>query len=77
MEAVDSLPWQEGLSRRVQHYGFTFDYAIRGINYDKPQIPFPPPLMQVAQLLHDRGIMPFLPDQLTVNEYLPGKGINL
>ena len=38
MGLIDSLPWQEGLARRVQHYGYTFDYSIRGINYDKPQV---------------------------------------
>jgi len=77
LRVVDSLPWQEGLSRRVQHYGYTFDYSIRGINFDKPQIPMPPALFAVAEKMHDQGIIPILPDQLTVNEYPPGKGINM
>jgi alkylated DNA repair protein alkB family protein 8 len=69
--------WDDRLSRRVQHYGYEFDYASRKAFSDHPMIPFP----SQAQAALNKVIASVLPsaaylNQLTVNEYLPGQGIS-
>ena len=31
VKTIDSLPWRRDLSRRVQHYGYVYDYRARVI----------------------------------------------
>ena len=69
--------WDDRLSRRVQHYGYEFDYASRKAFSDHPMIPFP----EHAQTALDKVSAEILPsasglNQLTINEYLPGQGIS-
>jgi len=69
--------WDERLSRRVQHYGYEFDYASRKAFSDHPMIPFP----SAAQRALDKVASTVTAEaaglnQLTVNEYLPGQGIS-
>lgn len=81
-----------GMARRVQHYGYAFNYATRGVDFDRspPCAPLPLPLGSglgrgegereaasvsvfatvVARLLR-KGLLRMVPDQMTLNEYLP------
>ena len=34
LNQIDKNPWLEDLKRRVQHYGFKYDYKARKVNYD-------------------------------------------
>ena len=61
------------MCRRVQHYGYTFDYVIRKCTREAP--PFPECVRQVAERAVAAGLLDSMPDQCTVNEYLPGQGI--
>ena len=70
---LDALPWEAQMSRRVQHFGFTFDYAARRCS--NPATPFPACLALVAARALARGLLSTAADQCTVNEYLPGQGI--
>lgn len=72
LQAVDSLPWDESIKRRVQHYGHAFDYARLALeDGGRPQLPeF---CRDVARRISERSPHPV--DQLTVNEYQPGVGI--
>jgi len=70
---LDTLPWEAQMSRRVQHFGFTFDYAARRCS--TPTTPFPACLALVAARALARGLLSTAADQCTVNEYLPGQGI--
>lgn len=76
-ELLDELarqPWIALQHRRVQHYGYAFDYATNGVDVTRPiggaqPAFFDRPLDRVAQLVP--RLVPFRCDQLTVNELRP------
>ena len=73
---VDRNGWQTSLKRRVQHYGYTYDYKARKIDASLYLGELPNWSLPVTNKL---GKEPFISerfDQLIVNEYLPGQGIS-
>lgn len=72
---VGSMPWLDDLSRRVQHYGWRYDYRARAVPPGSRLGPLPEPLEALAERIHQAGHMAGVPDQAIVNEYLPGQGI--
>lgn len=74
LNEIDSQIWIVDYLRRLQYYGYRNEL-------DKPYdlIPFPisiPPLMfQLSQELVKQGILLLQPDQVIINEYVPGEGI--
>ena len=70
MKAIDGQPWLNDLKRRVQHYGYKYDYKERAVKPDSYLGPLPDWLGPVTHKL------PFKPDQAIVNEYEPGQGIS-
>ena len=75
MECIDSAPWMTDLRRRVQHYGWRYDYSARFVSEDMKADPLPRPMRDLAETLHERGWFDRVPDQVIVNEYEPGQGI--
>ena len=76
IDAADG-EWRNDLSRRVQHYGWRYDYKARAITPDMHLGALPDWLAQVAQKLYDEtGLFERVPEQVIVNEYLPGQGIS-
>jgi alkylated DNA repair dioxygenase AlkB len=73
---IDAQPWQDDLKRRVQHYGYKYDYKARSVDPSMYVGPLPEFALDVARLLLAQGLLPELPDQLIVNEYQPGQGIS-
>lgn len=75
LELIDAAPWSEELRRRVQHYGYRYDYRKRDLSRED----YVGELPRWAQVLADRlvqyGIFDTAADQVIVNEYLPGQGI--
>ena len=73
---ISQAPWLTDLSRRVQHYGYRYDYRQRGVGRHDPAGPFP----RWATVIGDR-LAPYfdgrLPEQCIVNEYRPGQGIGM
>ena len=67
---IDAEPWLNDLKRRVQHYGYKYDYKARAVTNDAYLGPLPDWITPVVQKLS------FKPDQAIVNEYLPGQGIS-
>ncbi len=64
------------MSRRVQHYGYRYDYGARTLDPDIPCEPLPAWLRGLGERLLGRAFFERLPDQAIVNEYLPtGQGI--
>ena len=62
-----------GMQRRVQHYGYKFDYQTKNIDITEKigELPdFCDPFIKKL-----KEAMPHPPDQLTINEYHPGQGI--
>lgn len=75
LEVIDAEPWLDDLKRRVQHYGYRYDYRSRSIDRSMYLGPLPPWACYFAQKLHHDGLLPYEPDQVIVNEYQPGQGI--
>lgn len=75
LAAIDAQPWSNDLRRRVQHYGFKYDYKRRSVAQSTALGPLPDWAAEMAERLEQEGISPTRPDQLIVNEYLPGQGI--
>ena len=68
--------WRNDLSRRVQHYGWRYDYKARAITPDMHIGALPDWLAKLAQKLYDEtSLFDRMPEQVIVNEYLPGQGI--
>jgi alkylated DNA repair dioxygenase AlkB len=76
LTAIDHEPWLNDLKRRVQHYGYRYDYTKRTIHESLYLGPLPAWSQPLAdRLVRDSwSARPF--DQLIINEYLPGQGIS-
>ena len=74
LQRIGEAPWLPELSRRVQHYGYRYDY--RGTSRPIPAAPFPRWAEAMADRLrpHFGGVLPV---QCIVNEYRPGQGIGM
>ena len=61
--------------RKVKHYGYEFLYSSSNIDPDNP-LPggLPDVCLPVLRRLMAANLISELPDQLTINEYLPGAG---
>lgn len=68
--------WLDDLARRVQHYGFRYEYKSRKADSSTYLGPLPPFLVDLGMCLVREGYMPSMPNQAIVNEYLPGQGIS-
>ena len=72
---IDRNDWNCELKRRVQHYGWRYDYKSRQVDPTMRIGPLPEWANRVAQRLFNSGYVPELPDQLIVNEYKANQGI--
>ncbi|MEN7551691.1 alpha-ketoglutarate-dependent dioxygenase AlkB [Rapidithrix thailandica] len=75
LKAIYDNEWMSELSRRVQHYGYKYDYRSRAIDMTMKGRPFPNWAILLTQRLKKDGYIKDLADQLIVNEYLSGQGI--
>ena len=75
LACVNSRPWIDSIHRRVQHYGYTFNYKTFLLDFMAETPPMPEPVQQViAKICSSIGGEHKL-TQLTVNEYEAGQGI--
>jgi alkylated DNA repair dioxygenase AlkB len=72
---IDGQPWLTDLKRRVQHYGYKYDYRKRAVSRDAYLGPLPEWAQPIARRLLNETAFTREPDQLIVNEYEPGQGI--
>jgi alkylated DNA repair dioxygenase AlkB len=72
---IDAQPWLSELKRRVQHYGYKYDYKSRFVDVTMRLGDLPVWAANVGRTLLEAGHVPEMPDQVIVNEYLPGQGI--
>ena len=77
MTHIDSSPWLSDLRRRVQHYGWRYNYRERMVHPDDYIGPLPEWMVQIVRRLVATNIIDkeTVIDQAIVNEYLPGQGI--
>lgn len=76
LEIIDSQPWMHDLKRRVQHYGWRYDYKARNVTSDLRIGALPDWLQTHAACLQQAGLFAETPDQVIINEYQPGQGIS-
>ncbi|MDE0174228.1 MAG: alpha-ketoglutarate-dependent dioxygenase AlkB [Defluviicoccus sp.] len=74
LQRIGAAVWLTQLSRRVQHYGYVYDYGGGGSHEPAPA--FLPWARYMAERMrpHFAGA---LPEQCIVNEYRPGQGIGM
>lgn len=75
-ETIDAHPWDNTLKRRVQHYGYRYDYKARKVTPDMYLGDLPSWLGRIASQLHHDGLINAIPDQVIINDYLTGQGIS-
>jgi alkylated DNA repair dioxygenase AlkB len=88
LKEIEKNEWSNELKRRVQHYGWKYDYTARKIDPSLKIGPLPPFCSPLIQRMKDQDILQEDPDQLIINgtiflfikgdiaEYLPGQGIS-
>ena len=76
LAAIDASEWSDELQRRVQHYGWRYDYKSRQIDPSMHIGPLPDWANEIARRLIAKGCFrDGLPDQVIVNEYCGNQGI--
>jgi alkylated DNA repair dioxygenase AlkB len=74
---IDAQAWLDDFSRRVQHYGYRYDYRARSIDVSSKLGDLPLMLQRLAtHLRYNKSAIHFTPEQVIVNEYEPGQGIS-
>ena len=76
VQLLDGGAWSGELKRRVQHFGYRYDYRARAVTLDAYLGPLPDWLHSLGHRLVAAGCCDDLPDQVIANEYLPGQGIS-
>jgi alkylated DNA repair protein alkB family protein 8 len=78
----DNPAWKESLNRRVQHYGFPFNYRTLMVDYTKPTLPLSSLAKEMAEKVEHydlqrtgKDIVEEPINQLTINEYWSNQGI--
>ncbi|MGM9478041.1 alpha-ketoglutarate-dependent dioxygenase AlkB [Pedobacter sp. GSP4] len=72
---INQNEWLTDLKRRVQHFGWKYDYRARNIDYSMYLGQLPVWASNIAARLYDRKLTTDLADQVIINEYKPGQGI--
>ena len=75
LELIDRQIWREELKRRVQHYGYKYDYKKRAVDRSMYLGELPDWLLSIGRKLYDQMLIEKIPDQVIINEYQPGQGI--
>ncbi|NBX65628.1 MAG: alpha-ketoglutarate-dependent dioxygenase AlkB [Proteobacteria bacterium] len=76
IEKINQGSWINDLKRRVQHYGYKYDYKARTVSRDAYIGALPKWIEPIARRLYQKGFFNTVPDQVIVNEYEPGQGIS-
>jgi alkylated DNA repair dioxygenase AlkB len=73
---LDAGVWSNELRRRVQHFGYRYDYKARAVTPDAYLGKLPEWLQHLGDRLVAAGYFDEVPDQIIANEYLPRQGIS-
>jgi alkylated DNA repair dioxygenase AlkB len=76
IQTIDAQPWITELKRRVQHYGWRYDYKARSVTNDLRIGVLADWLQTYAVRLQQAGLFSEMPDQVIINDYQPGQGIS-
>lgn len=75
ISVIDGQHWFTDLKRRVQHYGWKYDYTARRVDDSMRLGDLPEWLNEYCNKLVNDRHFPKMPDQVIINEYQPGQGI--
>ena len=75
LEQINKSEWSNELKRRVQHYGWRYDYKSKQVDSSMRIGSLPDWADVVAQRLVDEGCVQDVPDQVIVNEYIEDQSI--
>ncbi len=76
VDQLDRAGWSDPMKRRVQQYGWRYDYKKRMIDGSARIGDLPEWAKDLARRLFDRELVSLLPDQVIVNEYRGEQGIS-
>jgi alkylated DNA repair dioxygenase AlkB len=76
VQVIDTHPWDQSLTRRVQQYGYKYDYTKKTVDSSLYLGALPAWLSPYLQRLLAQKLFADMPDQVIINEYLPGQGIS-
>ena len=76
LACIDRAEWSTDLQRRVQHYGWRYDYKQRQVDDSMRLGELPEWARELAGRLVNEGFMKDPPDQVIVNEYRGKQGIS-
>ena len=76
LATIDAEKWDSRMARRVQHYGWRYDYKARKVDRKAYLGPLPDWLNLLAIRLKDAGVFTELPDQVIVNNYEGSQSIS-
>lgn len=76
MLEIDNAIWDTNLKRRVQHYGYIYDYKKKNINQDIKIEKLPDWLLLLEIKIKTNFNIQNSFDQVIINEYEPGQGIS-
>ncbi|HEY9834573.1 MAG TPA: alpha-ketoglutarate-dependent dioxygenase AlkB [Stenomitos sp.] len=75
IETIDQQKWSIKDQRRIQEYGYKYDYQDGSFAASTHLGALPDWAQRIAVRLTEVGLMGNVPDQVIVNEYQPGQGI--
>jgi alkylated DNA repair dioxygenase AlkB len=73
---IDKEMWHTQLLRRVQHYGSIYNYYRPNSTKKVKAKSIPVWLSELANKVYSTGLLRTSPDQIIINEYIPGQGIS-
>ena len=76
LACIDGAEWNTEIRRRVQHYGWRYDYKQRQVDESMHLGELPDWALELAQRLVTEGLVKTLPNQAIVNEYCGRQGIS-
>lgn len=76
LSEIDHAIWDTHLKRRVQHYGYLYDYKKKNINQDLKTGELPHWLLLLERKIQTDLSLENSFDQVIINEYEPGQGIS-
>ena len=75
LKKIDEQPWSNELKRRVQHYGYKYNYTFKSVDESMKVEDLTDWMKLYGQKMVEAGFFTDIPDQAIINEYLPGQGI--
>lgn len=73
IKKIDKQDCDNSLKRRVQHYGYQYDYKAHNVTDDLYLGRLQKWLNDLATRLNEDGLCERVPDQVIINEYQPGR----